>query len=75
MYRVVPYLLLAAPPVIMLLSAMLEGCAATRMDGDRTEQARLHSNSDRRAREELVTGLQRRETRAELLRLINEGPR
>ncbi|MDE2063943.1 MAG: hypothetical protein KGJ00_16195 [Bradyrhizobium sp.] len=75
MYRVVPYLLLAAPPIIVLLSAMLEGYTATRIDGDRAEQSRLHSERDNRAGEELVTESEWRETRAGLHRIIDEAPR
>ena len=74
-YRVVPYLLVAAPPIIVLLSVMLEGRTATRIDGDRTEQARLISNPKSRAGEELVSEPERRETRAELQRIIDAAPR
>jgi hypothetical protein len=75
MYRVVPYLLVAAPPVIVLLSVMLEGCTGTRMNGDRTEQARLMSDPDGRAGAALVNTLERREGRAEFQRIIDEAPR
>jgi hypothetical protein len=74
-YRVVPYLLVAAPPLIVLLSVMLGGCMATRTDGDPTEQARFYSGPDSRAGEELVNELKQRETRAELQRIIDEAQR
>jgi hypothetical protein len=74
-YRVVPYLLVAAPPIIVLLSVMLGGCMAARTDGDPTEQARFHSDPDSRAGEALVNELKQRETRAELQRIIDEAQR
>ena len=74
-YRVVPYLLVAAPPIIVLLSIMLGGCSATRMGGDRTGQAWFDSDPDSRAGEHLVDELERRETRAELRRIIDEAQR
>lgn len=73
MYRVVPYLLVAAPPIIVLLSILLAACTSTRMGGDRTEQARFYSEPDGRAGEQLVKELERRETRAELRRIIDEA--
>ena len=74
-YWVVPYLLVAAPTIIVLLSVMVAGCTATRTDGDRSEQARFYSSPDGRAGEELVNELRRRDTRAELQRVIDEAQR
>lgn len=74
-YRVVPYLLVAAPLIIVLLSLMVGGCTASRVGGDRTEQARFHSDPDSRAGKQLVNDLERRETRAELQRIIDEAQR
>ncbi|WP_298261634.1 hypothetical protein [Bradyrhizobium sp.] len=73
MYRVVPYLLVAAPLIIVLLSLMVGGCTASRIGGDRTEQARFRPDPDSRAGEQLVNALERRETRAELHRIMDEA--
>ena len=72
MYRVVPYLLVAAPLVIVLLSVAIGGC--TRIGGDRAEQARL-SDPDNRAGKQLVNELERRDNRAALRRIIDEAQR
>ncbi len=74
MYRVVPYLLVAAPPLIVLLSVAIAGCTASRIGGDRTEQARF-SDPDSRAGEQLVNKLEWRENRAELQRIIDGAQR
>ena len=68
---VVPYLLVAAPPIILLLSVMLAGCAMTRTDP--AHQARFYSDPDSRAGEELIRELDKREIRAELRRIIDEA--
>ena len=73
MYGLVPYLLLAAPPIIVLLSIMLGGCTATRTNGDQTAQARFSPDPDRRVGKDLVNELEWRETRAELQRIIDEA--
>ena len=72
MYRVVPYLLVAAPLLIVLLSVAIGGC--TRIGGDRTEQARF-SGPDDGAGQYLVNELERRENRAEFRRIIDEAQR
>ncbi len=74
MYRVVPYLLVAAPLIIVLLSVAVGGCTASRIGDDRAEQARF-SDPDGRAGEQLVNKLERRENRAELQRIIDEAQR
>jgi hypothetical protein len=75
LYGVVPYLLVAAPPVIVLLSVMLGGCAVTNTTGGRAEQTPLHSDPDSRAGGELTKKLEQREVRAELQRIIDEAQR
>ena len=74
-YRVVPYLLVAAPPIIVLLSVMVAGCTATRTGSDRAEQAWFYSNPDNRTGEEMVDELKRRESRAELQHILDEAQR
>jgi hypothetical protein len=75
LYGVVPYLLVAAPPIIVLLSVMLGGCAMTRTAGDQPNQARFYFDPNRRTGEELVKELDRRETHAALQHVIDEAPR
>jgi hypothetical protein len=75
LYGAVPYLLVAALPIIVLLSVMLGGCAMTRTAGDQSAQPRSYSEANGRAGEELVKELERREARAELRRIIDEAQR
>ena len=75
LYWVVPYLLVMAPLVIVLLSVLLGGCAMTRTSGDTVPQARFYSDPNSRTGEELVKELERRKTRAELQRIIDEAQR
>jgi hypothetical protein len=75
LYGVVPYLLVAAPPVIVLLSVMLGGCAVMSTTGDRAEQTPLHSDPDSRAGGGLTKKLERREVSAEFQRIIDEAQR
>jgi len=74
-YWVVPYLVVAAPPVIVLLSVMLGSCTVMRTAGEPTEQARFYSDPNSRAGDELVKELKRREARAELRRIVDEAQR
>ena len=71
-YWAVPYLVVAALPVIVLLSVLLGGCA---MRADPVEHARFYANANSRAGRELVRELDRREARAELRRVIEEAQR
>jgi hypothetical protein len=75
LYGAVPYLLVAALPIIVLLSVMLGGCAMTRTAGDQATQTRSSSETNSRAGEDLVKELERREARAELKRVIDEAQR
>ena len=68
---VVPYLLMAAPPIILLLSVMLAGCTTTRTDP--VHQTRFYSDPNSRAGEELIKELEQREVRADLRRIIDEA--
>jgi hypothetical protein len=70
-YWVVPYLLVAAPPIILLLSVMLAGCTMTRTDP--AHQARFYSDPNSRAGEEMIKELRQREVRAELRHIIDEA--
>lgn len=70
-YWVVPYLVVAAPPIILLLSVMLAGCTMTRTEP--AHQTRLYSDPNNRAGEELIKELEQREVRAELRRIIDEA--
>ena len=72
-YRAVPYLLLVAPPAIVLLAALIGGCTMARHD--RTENARFYSDPKSRAGDELIKELDRRAAREELLRTIEEAQR
>ena len=74
-YWAVPFLLLAAPPIIVLLSIVLGGCAMTRTGGNPADQARYYSDPKSRGGDELIRELDRREARAELRRIIEETQR
>jgi hypothetical protein len=74
-YAAVPYLLAAAPPVIVLLSILISGCTMTRPGGEPMDRTRFYSEADSRAGEELVRELDRRAARAELQRTIEEAQR
>lgn len=73
-YSAVPYLLAAAPPIIVLVSILLSGCTMTR-PGDAMSRSRFYSAADSQAGEELVRELDRRATREELQRSIEEARR
>jgi len=75
LYWLVPYLLVAALPTIVLLSVMLGGCSMTRTIGDPDHEARFYSDPNSNTGEELVKELERREVRAELQRIIDEAQR
>ncbi|HKU09578.1 MAG TPA: hypothetical protein VJR30_26225 [Bradyrhizobium sp.] len=74
-YWAVPYLVVAAPPAIVLLTIMIGGCTMTRTASDPVEQARLYSDPDSRAGDALVRELDRRAARDDLRRLIAETTR
>jgi hypothetical protein len=74
-YRAVPYLVVVAPPVIVLLSVLVGGCTMTRPVDELIDQARFHSGPNSLAGEELIMELDRRAAREELRRIIGEAQR
>ena len=72
-YRAVPYLLLVAPPAIVLFAVLLGGCTMARTD--RAENARFYSDPKSRAGDELVRELDRRAARQELQHSIEAAQR
>lgn len=72
-YRAVPFLLLVAPPAIVLLSVMVGGCTMARTD--RTENTRFYSDPKSRGGDELVRELDRRAARQDLQRTIEAAQR
>ena len=71
-YRAVPYLLLAAPPAIFLLTVLLGSCTMARTSEVTADRARFYSDPNGREGEKLVSELDRRAARADLRR-IGEG--
>jgi hypothetical protein len=74
-YRAVPYLLVAAPPVIVVLTILIGGCTMTRTANDPVDRVRFYSNPDSRAGDELILELDRRAAREQLRRIIEEAQR
>jgi hypothetical protein len=74
-YRAVPYLVLAAPPTIVLLTILIGGCTITRTASEPVHQAGSYSDPNSRAGDALVRELDRRATREDLRRLIDEAQR
>ena len=74
-YRAMPYLLLAVPPVVMLLTILIAGCTMSRTANDPIENARYYSDPNSRAGDELTKELDRRAAREDLRRLIEEERR
>jgi len=72
-HRAVPYLVVAAPPVILLLAILLGGCSMTRTAHDPIDDARFYADPTSRAGEELTKELDRRAAREELQRIIDEA--
>ena len=72
-YRAVPFLLLVAPPAIVLLAVMIGGCTMARTD--QPERAGFYSDPKSRAGDELIRELDRRAAREELRRTIEEAQR
>ena len=72
-YRAVPYLLLAAPSVILLLTILVTGCTMTRTVDDPIDRAGLRADRDSRAGDELVKELDRRAAREDLRHAIEEA--
>ena len=74
-YSAVPYLLAAAPPVIVLLSILLGSCTMTRPGAVAMDQPRVYSEANSRTGEELVRQLDRRAARDDLQRTVEEAQR
>ncbi len=72
-YRAVPYLVVAAPPVILLLAILVGGCSMTRTANDPIDDARYYSDPSRRAGDEFTRELDRRATRENLQRVLDEA--
>ena len=71
-YRAVPYLVVAAPPVILLLAILVGGCSMTRTANDAIDEAR-YSNPPSRAGGDLARELDRRAARENLQRVLDEA--
>ena len=73
-YSALPYLLAAAPAVIVLLAVLIGGCtmATTRSANDPIGPERYYSDPKSRAGEELTQELDRRAVREELRHLVEE---
>jgi len=74
-YSAVPYLLVAAPAFIVLLAVLVGGCTMTRTANDPVGPAQYYSDPSGRTRNELVQELDRRATREEMRRIVEEGQR
>jgi hypothetical protein len=74
-YRAVPYLVLAAPPAIMLLTILLGGCTMTRTADEPAYPAGFYSDPNSRTGDALTRELDRREAREALRQLIDEARR
>ena len=71
-YHAVPFLLVAALPVIVLLSVLIGGCTMTRPTNELTDRVQFLSEADSRAGEELRAELDRRAVREQLRRVVGE---
>ena len=74
-YRAVPYLVVLAPPAIVLLSILTGGCTMTRPINGLIDRAQFDSDPNGRAGEGLIMEVDRRAAREELRRIIGETQR
>jgi hypothetical protein len=74
-YWLVPYLVATAPAVIVLLAILVGGCTMTRTADDPLDRASYYSEPTGRSGQELTRELDRRATREELRRIVEEGAR
>jgi hypothetical protein len=72
-YQAVPYLVLAAPSVILLLTILVGGCTMSRTASDPVDPVRYYSDPNTRIGGELVKELDRRAAREELRQAIEEA--
>ena len=73
-YSAVPYLVVAAPAVIVLLAILVGGCTMTRTADEPLDRARFYSDPNGRT-EQLTRELDQRAAREELRRIVDEGQR
>ena len=73
-YYALPYLLVAAPAVIVLLAVLIGGCTmtTTRTANDPIGSELYYSDPNSRAGEDLTQELDRRAVREELRHLVEE---
>ena len=71
-YHAVPFLLVAALPVIVLLSVLIGGCTMTRPTNELTDRVQFQPEADSRAGGELRMEFDRRAVREELRRIVGE---
>lgn len=71
-YRAVPYLLLAAPPAIFLLTVLLGSCTMGRNSEVTADRARFYSDPNGRS-EELASELDHRAAREDLRRFVRDA--
>ncbi len=74
-YRAVPYLVVAAPPVIVLLTILLSGCSMTRTASDSFNSAPAYADPASGDGGKLSRELDRRAAREDLQRVIDEARR
>jgi hypothetical protein len=75
LYWAIPYLLVTALPIIVVLAVLLGGCAMTRTAGDPVHEAQPYADPDRATGERLKKELERREASAELQRIVDGSQR
>ena len=71
-YSAVPYLVVAAPAVIVLLAVLVGGCTMTRTADEPLDRARFYSDPNGQASGELIKELDRRAAREDLRRAVEE---
>ena len=74
-YRAVPYLVLAAPPAIVLLTILIGGCTMSRTASEPVQHAGFYSDPNSRAGDALARELDRRAAREALRQLIDDAQR
>jgi hypothetical protein len=75
-YRAVPFLLIAAPPAVLLLTVLvLGGCTMARTAEDTASHTGFYSDPNSHAGQELTKELDRRAMREELRRVSEEAQR
>ena len=74
-YRAVPYLVLAAPPAIVLLTILIGGCTMSRTAGELVQPAGFYSDPNSKAGDALTRELDRRAAREALRQLIDDAQR